>query len=56
VHALIDHPERTLDGNEIDHVTTATLANEALAAEQASRAVWRRTIGNSENFATSLTH
>jgi len=48
---LIDHPERTLNAAEIDAVISQTLAREALAAEQARRAVWRRTIGNSENFA-----
>jgi hypothetical protein len=51
---LIDHPERTLDAAEIDAVIAQTLAREALAAEQARRAVWRRTIENSENSATSL--
>ena len=54
--ALIDHPERTLNAAEIDAVISQTLAREALAAEQARRAVWRRTIENSENFATSLTN
>jgi transposase len=39
--ALIDHPERTLDGAEIDAVISQTLAREALAAEQARRAVWQ---------------
>jgi hypothetical protein len=53
--ALIDHPQRTLNAAEIDVVIAETLAREALAAEQARRAVWRRTIENSENFATSLT-
>jgi hypothetical protein len=53
--ALIDHPQRTLNAGEIDAVISQTLAREALAAEQARRAVWRRTIENSENFATSLT-
>jgi hypothetical protein len=50
------HPERTLNAAEIDAVISQTLAREALAAEQARRAVWRRTIENSENFATSLTN
>jgi hypothetical protein len=54
--ALIDHPERTLNAGKIDAVIAQTLAREALAAERARRAVWRRTIGNSENFATSLTN
>jgi hypothetical protein len=49
--ALIDHQERPLNAAEISQ----TLAREALAVEQARRAVWRRTIENSENFATSLT-
>ncbi len=44
--ALIDHPERTLNAAEIDAVISQTLAREALAAEQARRAVWRRTIEN----------
>src|ERR1700726_334964 len=39
--ALIDHPERTLNAAEIDAVISQTLAREALAAEQARRAVWR---------------
>jgi hypothetical protein len=42
--ALIDHPERTLNAAEIDAVISQTLAREALAAEQARHAVWRRTI------------
>jgi hypothetical protein len=42
--ALIDHPERTLNAAEIDAVIAQTLAREALAAEQARRAVWRRTL------------
>jgi uncharacterized membrane protein YtjA (UPF0391 family) len=42
--ALIDHPERTLHAAEIDAVISQTLAREALAVEQARRAVWRRTI------------
>jgi hypothetical protein len=46
---------RTLNAAEIDAVISQTLAREALAAEQARRAVWRRTIENSENFSTSLT-
>ena len=54
--ALIDHPERTLNAAEIDAVISQTLAREALAAEQGRRAVWRSTMGNSENCATSLTN
>ena len=54
--ALIDHPERTLNASEIDAVISQTLAREALAAEQARRAVWRHTLENSENFTTSLAH
>jgi hypothetical protein len=50
--ALIDHPKRTLNGKEIDAVIAQTLAREALAAEQARRAAWRRTCENSENFTT----
>ena len=42
--ALIDHHERTLNPAEIDAVISQTLAREALAAEQARRAVGRRTI------------
>jgi hypothetical protein len=42
--ALIDHPERTLNAAEIDAVISQTLAREALAAEQARRAGWRRTL------------
>jgi hypothetical protein len=53
--ALIDHQERPLNAAEIDAVISQTLAREALAVEQARRAVWRRTIENNENFATSLT-
>jgi hypothetical protein len=37
---------RTLNAAEIDAVISQTLAREALAAEQARRAVWRRTIEN----------
>jgi hypothetical protein len=55
-HAQIDHHERALNAAEIDAVISQTLAREALAAEQARRAVWRRTLENSENFATSLTN
>jgi hypothetical protein len=51
----VDHPERTLTAAEIDAVISRTLAREALAAEQARRAVWRHTIENSESFATPLT-
>jgi hypothetical protein len=47
---LIDHPERTLDAVEISAVISQTLAREALAAEQARRAVWRRTIENVTRF------
>jgi hypothetical protein len=54
--ALIDHPERTLSAAEIDAVISQTLAREALAAEQARRAVWRRTIENGASFAMSLAH
>jgi hypothetical protein len=53
--ALIDHPERTLNVAEIGAVISQTLAGDALAAEQARRAVWRHTLENSKNFATSLT-
>ena len=42
--ALIDHQERPLNAAEIDAVISQTSAREALAAEQARRAVWRRTI------------
>jgi hypothetical protein len=42
--ALIDHPQRTLNAAEIDAVISQTLAREALAAEHARRAVWRRTL------------
>jgi ATP-dependent Zn protease len=42
--ALIDHPERTLNAAEIGAVISQTLAREALAAEHARRAVWRRTL------------
>jgi hypothetical protein len=48
--ALIDHPQRTLDAVEISAVISQTLAREALAAEQARRAVWRRTIENVTRF------
>jgi hypothetical protein len=47
--ALIDHPQRTLDA-VISAVISQTLAREALAAEQARRAVWRRTIENVTRF------
>jgi hypothetical protein len=40
--ALINHPERTLNGKEIDAVISRTLAREALAAEQGRRAAWRQ--------------
>jgi hypothetical protein len=56
VQALIDHPERTLNTAEIGAVISQTLAREALAAEQARRAAWRRTLANSEKFAMSLTN
>jgi hypothetical protein len=48
--ALIDHPERTLNAAEIDAVISQTLARETLAAEQARRAGWRRTIENVTRF------
>jgi hypothetical protein len=52
--ALIDHHERTLNAAEIDALIARTLARQALAAEQVRRAAWRRTIENSENFATAF--
>jgi hypothetical protein len=52
--ALIDHPKRTLSAAEIDAVISQTLAREALAAEQARRAVWRRTLVNGASFAMSV--
>jgi hypothetical protein len=52
---MIDHPERTLNAAEIDAVISQTLAREALAAEQARRAVWRRTAQSAASFATSFT-
>ena len=51
--ALIDHPERTLNASEIDAVISQTLARDALAAEQARRAAWRRTL-DSANATSSL--
>jgi hypothetical protein len=37
----------------MDPVIATTLAREALAAEQARRAAWRRTIENAESFTAS---
>lgn len=42
--ALIDHPERTLNSEEIDAVIAKTLELEARAATQARRAAWGRTV------------
>jgi hypothetical protein len=50
------HSERTLNAAEIDAVISQTLAREALAAERARRAVWRRTLETARNFAASLTN
>jgi hypothetical protein len=50
---LIDHPERTLNGDEIDTVISQTLAHEARETESARRAAWRRTIKNAASFAGS---
>jgi hypothetical protein len=50
---LIDHPERTLNGNEIDSVIARTLDREAMAAEKARRAAWRRTLENGASFPPS---
>jgi hypothetical protein len=44
--ALIDHPERTLNREEI----------KGLAADQARRAAWGRTVENAARFAASLTN
>jgi hypothetical protein len=52
--ALISHPERTLDGNEINAVIAETLAREARAAEQARRAAWQRTVENAASFGDPL--
>ena len=52
--ALIDHPERTLGGKEIDAVITETRAREARAAEQARRAAWQRTVENAASFGDPL--
>jgi hypothetical protein len=53
---LIDDPARTLNAAEIDAVISQTLAREALSAEQARRAVWRRTAESAASFATSSAH
>jgi hypothetical protein len=45
---------RTLDAAEIDAVIAQTLAREALAAVQARRAAWQRTVENAASFATSF--
>jgi hypothetical protein len=39
--ALVDHPQRTLNGVEIDEVIAAALAGEAAADERMRRADWR---------------
>jgi ATP-dependent Zn protease len=53
-NALISHPERTLNGKEIDVVIAETLEREARAAERDRRAAWERTVENAGNFNTSL--
>jgi hypothetical protein len=50
---LIDDPERTLNGNEIDAVIALTREREAIAAEQARRAAWQRTVENGASFTSS---
>ena len=48
--ALVTHPEHSLNAAEIDAVIAQTLANEAMAAEQARRIAWRRTLENAGSF------
>ena len=48
--ALIDHPERTLDGDEIDEVISRSLHREASANEIERRARWRLTMDNAARF------
>jgi ATP-dependent Zn protease len=48
--ALIEHPERTLDGPDIDLVIGQMLAREGLNAERARRQSWRRVIGSAAAF------
>jgi hypothetical protein len=52
--ALIDHPERTLNGNEIDAVIARTLEREAMAAEQARRSKWRKVTEHVAKITSSL--
>jgi hypothetical protein len=53
---IVTQLKHTLTSTETDAVISQTLAQEALAAEQARRAVWRHTLANSEYFTTSLAH
>jgi hypothetical protein len=52
--ALIDHPEKTLNGVEIDQVIAETLYGEASKVEGERRARWRLTEQNAAAFAARL--
>jgi hypothetical protein len=49
--ALIDHPERTLNGVEIDQVIADALDREAMKTEIARRANWADVLTNAATFA-----
>jgi hypothetical protein len=52
--AMIDHPEKTLNGVEIDQVIAETLCDEASKAESERRDRWQLTERNAAAFAAGL--
>jgi hypothetical protein len=52
--ALIDHPKRTLDGEEIDAAIVPALAAKAAADEHQRRAQWRGVLENAAAFTAGL--
>ena len=52
--ALIDHPERTLDGVEIDRCIADTLNRETQQAEIKRRAKWAMILANTTNSSAAL--
>ena len=48
--ALIDHPERTLTGAEVDTIIAKTIADEALTAKRLRRERWQQVVANTAAF------
>lgn len=53
-NTLIDHPERTLNGVEIDQCIAHTHDLEAKRGEAERRAKWTKVMGSATDFITGL--